>query len=266
MTSGPIGVFDSGIGGLTVARAIVSALPDVDLVYLGDTARLPYGAKSPLTVTRYASRCVGFLAAAGVEAVVVACNTASALALPALREAFPDLPILGVVSPGARAAVTASRTGRIGVIGTEATVRSHSYREAIHALAPTAEVVELPCPLLVPLAEVGWIDHPVTRLTLETYLAPLVRDHAIDALVLGCTHYPVLEGPIAAVLAALVPDRRIALVDSADAVTRELQALGLSLSLGGRRRFAVTDLPDRFRSMAEAFFGGGGIALEVVDL
>ncbi len=240
-----IGVFDSGIGGLTVAREIAAANPSCDLVYLGDTARLPYGAKSPETVTRYAVRCVRFLVEAGIEVLVVACNTASACALPALKREYPSLDIHGVVDPGARSAVAATRSGAIGVIGTEGTVKSGTYPAAIKALRPDAQVTSLACPLLVPLAEVGWLDHEVTRLTLRTYLVPLVDGTEIDVLVLGCTHYPVLKTAIGDVLGP-----EITLVDSAEAVTADLGPLAGT----GRRRFCVTDLPERFYRTAETFW------------
>jgi glutamate racemase len=252
-----IGVFDSGIGGLTVAREIVSVYPEADLVYLGDTARLPYGAKSPETVTRYAINCVRFLVAAGIDVLVVACNTATAHALPALRERFPELEIHGVVDPGARAAVAASQTGNVAVIGTEGTVRSECYVRAIQRLAPQVSVHSLACPLLVPLAEVGWLEHAVTRLTLQTYLLPLLEAYPIDAMVLGCTHYPVLKPAIREVVGD-----GIALVDSAEAVSLDLSPLKGT----GQRRFCVTDLPDRFDQVAATFWPGGLASVEHVDI
>lgn len=251
-----VGVFDSGIGGLSVAREVARIHPAADLVYLGDTARLPYGAKSAETVTRYALRCVRHLVDAGVEVLVVACNTASACALPALRAQWPHLEIHGVVEPGAQCAVQASISGRIGVIGTEGTIRSGSYSAAIRALSPRARVVAEACPLLVPLAEVGWLDHPVTRLTLETYLGPLL-DQGIDTLVLGCTHYPVLKP----VIRALAGDE-VALVDSAEAVAADLGPV----NGGGSRRFCVTDLPERFDRVASVFWPGGLTDVEHVDI
>jgi glutamate racemase len=262
---GAIGVFDSGIGGLTVAREIVRAFPEADLVYLGDTARLPYGAKSPETVTRYALRCVEFLIEAGVEVIVVACNTASACALPALRAQWPHVQIMGVVEPGAQAAVSATRSGRIGVIGTEGTIRSGSYVRAIKALRPDAVVAGLACPLLVPLSEVGWLNHDVTHRTLAVYLRELLDTMAspMDALVLGCTHYPVLKPAIRAVLSQLTPGRDIALVDSAEAV-----AATLNNTQGGtgNRRFCVTDLPDRFYGVANTFWSEPIATVEHVDI
>ena len=258
-----IGVFDSVIGGLTVARELISQFPQTDLVYLGDTARLPYGAKSKETVTRYAVRCVQFLIDANVDQVVVACNTASAHAIPTLRETFVEMPILGVVAPGAQAAVQATQSGVIGVIGTEGTVSSNSYPEAIRALLPSAEVVSLAAPLLVPLAEVGWLDHEVTNLTLKTYLAPLFAEApAMDTLVLGCTHYPALKPAIARVCKSL--NRAVNLVDSAQAVTAAL-AGSLTPGMSGRR-ICVTDLPDRFHRVAATFFGEKIRGVEHVDI
>ena len=258
-----IGVFDSGIGGLTVARELISQFPKTDLVYLGDTARLPYGAKSPETVTRYAVRCVQFLIDAGVDQVVVACNTASAHAIPTLRTTFKGIPILGVVAPGARVAVSASKSGVIGVLGTEGTVSSKSYPRAIHALQPDAKVLSLAAPLLVPLAEVGWLDHDVTRLALRTYLEPLFESAPdMDTLVLGCTHYPALKSTIDAVCSSL--NRPMTLVDSAEAVTAVL-APTLQDSKA-KRRICVTDLPDRFHRVAATFFGDTISEVEHVDI
>lgn len=249
-----VGVFDSGIGGLTVATEIARQLPDVDLLYLGDTARLPYGTKSSDTVTKYALKCVNFLVDRGVEALVVACNTASACALPAIRSTYPDVPVFGVVEPGARAATRSSKTGAIGIIGTEGTVRSESYNRAIHAINPQASVTSLACPLLVPLAEVGWLEHPVTDLTLNTYLKNLVTDTQIDTLVLACTHYPVLKPAVKRVLESLVPGLNITLVDSAEEVTRELKSELRSLDGNQKREFFVTDLAARFDKTASTFW------------
>lgn len=261
-----VGVFDSGIGGLTVATEIARVLPDVDLIYLGDTARLPYGTKSPDTVSRYALKCVDFLDDRGVEALVVACNTASACALPSIRKEHPTIPVLGVVEPGARAAVRATRSGHIGVIGTEGTVRSRSYDEAINTISPDARVHSLPCPLLVPIAEVGWLDHQVTDLTLETYLKPLLADSEIDTLVLACTHYPVLKPAVRRVLSRLFPNREVVLVDSAEEVTRDLQSQLTNTTGLGRRDFYVTDLAARFYTTAKTFWPTALPEIHHVDL
>jgi glutamate racemase len=260
-----VGVFDSGIGGLTVASAISQALPNVDLIYLGDTARLPYGTKSPETVSRYALKCVAFLAERGVQALVVACNTASACALPAIGESYPEIPVLGVVEPGARAAVAATRTGRIGVIGTEGTIVSRSYDRAIAAIDPNIQVISKPCPLLVPLAEVGWLDHPVTELTLSTYLTPML-EASVDTLVLACTHYPVLKPALRAVIDRLAPGNNITLVDSAEVVTADLLQTLSEHNGDGKRLFYVTDLAQRFFNVAHTFWPGDLPRIVHVDL
>ncbi len=270
-----IGIFDSGIGGLTVAREIARVLPDEDLIYLGDTARLPYGTKSAATVVRYSERAVDLLLRYPVKAVVIACNTASAYALDALRS-HTELAVLGVIDPGARAVAARTRGGRIGVAGTEATIRSGAYQRAIAAALgldePSAaeRIVARPWPLLVPLAEDGWVDHPVARLTLETYLEPFVAA-AVDTLVLGCTHYPVFKPLIAEVLATRFSGCPITLVDSAEAVTEELgqllDARGLRApAREGRRSFFCTDLPERFQRVGTVFFGGDVAPVFPVDL
>jgi len=208
-SSAPIGVFDSGIGGLTVVHELIRQLPHESIVYFGDTARVPYGPKSPDTVRRYSREIAAYLTEQGVKAIVVACNTATAHALGTLRGELA-LPVVGVVEPGARAAVAATRTGRIGVIGTVGTIKSGAYERAICALSPTAQVVARACPLFVPLVEEGWVDHEATRLVAETYLEPLVKAN-VDTLVLGCTHYPLLKPLLRQVMG---PDIR--LIDSAE--------------------------------------------------
>jgi glutamate racemase len=247
-----IGIFDSGVGGLTVLHALLEALPNEDLIYLGDTGRHPYGTKSAETVTRYSLENVEFLVGKGAKMVVVACNSASAVALRALAERCP-LPIVGVIEPGARAAVARTRNGRVGVIGTEATITSGAYTQALRALRPGLEIYTRPCPLLVPLAEEGWVDgHPARRV--ETYLASLERS-GIDTLVLGCTHYPLLKPVIAEVMGP-----GVALVDSAEETAREVAALlrarGLAREAGaGSTSFFVTDVPDRFIRIGQRFLG-----------
>ncbi len=257
-----IGIFDSGVGGLTVQRAILEALPGLDTVYLGDTARVPYGTRSPEVVTRYSLNNASFLAGQGIELLVVACNTASAVALPALRDALP-VPVLGVVEPGARAAVRESRTGCIGVIGTESAMGSGAYQAAVKALRPSARVTAQPCPLFVPLAEEGWTDpgDEVVRLVARRYLAPL-RRAGVDTAILGCTHYPLLEAAIAAELPG------VTLVDSARAIAAEVRArLGAATPpSGGRHRFFVTDTPERFLSVAGRFLGQPVSEAEHVDV
>ena len=256
-----IGIFDSGVGGLTVQRAILDALPAADTLYLGDTARVPYGTKSAETVTQYSLRNARFLASQGIDLLVVACNTASAVALPAVRNEL-KLPVLGVVDPGARAAARISHTGRIGVIGTQGTVRSGAYQEAILRERPGAQVIAQACPLFVPLAEEGWTDpdDEIVRGVVHRYLAPL-GEAGIDALVLGCTHYPLLKAAIAQELPG------IALVDSAEAIAAEVLArLGAGAGNGGVHRFFVTDQPGRFTPLAGRFLGRPVEQAEHVDV
>ncbi|HSM92304.1 MAG TPA: glutamate racemase [Anaeromyxobacteraceae bacterium] len=256
-----IGIFDSGVGGLTVQRAILEALPGVDTVYLGDTARVPYGTKSAETVTQYSLRNARFLAAQGIDLLVVACNTASAVALPAIRDDL-RIPVFGVVEPGARAAARVSHTGRIGVIGTAGTVRSGAYPQAIRRERPGAEVVAAACPLFVPLAEEGWTDpdDEIVRGIVARYLAPFAGA-GIDALVLGCTHYPLLKAAIALELPG------IALVDSAEVIAHDVRVhLGRIPADGGIHRFFVTDLPERFTPIAERFLGRPVEHAEHVDV
>jgi glutamate racemase len=244
----PIGVFDSGVGGLTVFRAIARALPHEPLVYLGDSARVPYGTKSPATVVRYSLEAAQHLCERGVKMMVVACNTATAAALPALQQRL-DIPVIGVVEPGARAAVAATK-GRIGVIATEGTVKSQAYTKAIKALRPDVEVIESAAPLFVPLAEEGWANTHVAREVAEIYLEPLI-DAGIDTLVLGCTHYPILRGTIEKVVGD-----KVKIVDSAETTAATvLQALGAEIATSGRPEyhFLVTDAEDRFRRIAGAF-------------
>src|SRR5215472_10192726 len=213
-----IGIFDSGVGGLTVMQALLGVLPHEHLVYLGDTARHPYGTKSAETVTDYSVENAEFLVRRGVKVVVVACNTASSVALDALATRL-TVPVVGVIEPGARAATARSRTGRVGVIGTEATISSGAYTRALRALRPGIEIYSRPCPLFVPLAEEGWLDGPIPRGVAETYLASLCKS-GIDTLVLGCTHYPLLRPVIGAVVG-----EGVTLVDSAEETARAVAAL-----------------------------------------
>jgi glutamate racemase len=256
-----IGIFDSGVGGLTVQRAILEAVPAADTIYLGDTARVPYGSKSAETVTQYSLRNALFLKGQGIDLLVVACNTASAVALPALRGAL-DVPVLGVVEPGARAAAATTTGGRVGVIGTAGTVASGAYQAALAALRPGLQVTALACPLFVPLAEEGWTDpgDEVVRGVARRYLTPL-RAAGVDTLVLGCTHYPLLQAAIAAELPG------VRLVDSARAVAAEVEArLGLLGRGAGSHRFFVTDAPARFLAVAGRFLGQPVETAEHVDV
>ncbi|MEO6462877.1 MAG: glutamate racemase [Candidatus Eisenbacteria bacterium] len=261
----PLGVFDSGIGGLTVVRELMRQLPGEELIYFGDVARLPYGNKSPEGVTRFSREICSFLLGKNVKAIVVACNTASALALPALGAELP-VPIVGVIESGARAAVTRTKSGRVGVIATASTVKSGAYAAAVRALDPGIEVVERACPLFVPLVEEGWIDHPVTRQVAHEYLAPL-EDHRLDTLVLGCTHYPLLEGVIGADLGP-----GVTLIDSgretAAAVKTLLLENGLAAPGGRAPRHALylSDLPLAFVATAERFLGRALPPVEVVPV
>ena len=261
----PIGVFDSGIGGLTVVKRIASTLPQENIVYFGDTARVPYGSKSNATVNEYAIQDAKFLINKNVKAIVVACNTVSSVALKKLRENFP-VPIIGVIIPGAKTAVKETKNGRIGVIGTRATIGNKAYSEEIKLLNPNAEVFEKACPLFVPLAEEGWIKHKATYEIAEEYLREL-RDLNIDTLVLGCTHYPIL----AEVIQKVIGDN-VKLIDSgiasADAVKTELDRYDLhsnQYSLGNQD-FYVSDIPVKFKEVAELFLGKEIKQLQKVDL
>lgn len=265
MNPAPIGIFDSGIGGLTVARAIYQRLPGESTIYFGDTARVPYGPKSPETVRRYSLEILNWLLGQGVKLVVVACNTSTAHALTALRAASP-VPVLGVIEPGARAGVAASRGGPTGVIGTAGTIASNAYARAIHALAPAVRVEQIACPLFVPLVEEGWFDHPATELIAREYLTPL-SDAGVDALVLGCTHYPLLKPLLSRVMGP-----GVRLIDSAEetasAAHEALHAQGLEAPGGNAvyHRFVVSDDEPRFRQVGSRFIGEKLASAEVVPL
>jgi glutamate racemase len=264
----PIGVFDSGVGGLTVVRALRRALPGEDIIYLGDTARVPYGSKSPRTVERYSLGCQQFLLDREVKLVLIACNTASANALPALVCASP-VPVIGAVEPGAASALAATRSGHIGVIGTLGTVRSSAYAKAIHAREPSAKLTALACPLLVPLAEEGWTEDDVAVLVARRYLTQLfAQDQQIDTLVLGCTHYPLLREVLAKVAHDLA-GREIAVVDSASAMAEAAkEALGSGpnhRTQPGRLDCFATDT-SRLDELAPRFLGEPLTGFELVDL
>ena len=243
-----IGIFDSGIGGLTVLKEIAAALPDENTIYLGDTARVPYGIRSPETVTRYSFENTQFLLSQEIKMLVVACNTASAISLAAVKKEFP-LPVVGVLEPGARAAAAATRTKKVGVIGTEATIGSGAYEKAIKKLNPEIEVLSLACPLFVPLVEEGWTDNDVAELVAEKYLSTL-RGSGIDTLVLGCTHYPLLKKVIGKVVGA-----GVTLIDSATETAKEVADVLDKLKWrrqeqgGAVRKYFVTDTPARFEKV-----------------
>lgn len=250
----PIGVFDSGIGGLTVVAALRKLLPSENIFYIGDTARVPYGGKSPATVERYGVEISQLLLAEKAKLIVVACNTASALAVPKLQESLP-VPVLGVIAPGAQAAVKATRNGRIGVIGTRATVKSGAYERAIHAIAPGMHVVSEPCPILVPLIEEGWLEDPVTDQVIARYLQKLTAEQ-IDTLVLGCTHYPLLSRAL-----ARFAGPEIQLVDSAANCALSVRALLEERDMratqrgDGKLQVALTDRSDGFLHVAQEALG-----------
>jgi glutamate racemase len=260
-----IGIFDSGIGGLTVLKEIVAKLPDENIIYLGDTARVPYGIRSAETVTRYSFENTQFLLAQEIKMLVVACNTASAVSLAAVKKEYP-LPVVGVLEPGARAAVAATRTRKVGVIGTEATIGSGAYEKAIKALAPDVTVHSLACPLFVSLAEEGWTDNDVAELVAGKYLAPL-RGTGIDTLVLGCTHYPLLKAVISKAIG-----NGITLIDSATETAKEVADVLDKLKWRGSgkgegiRKYYVTDTPVRFEKIGKRFLGDASLCAEQVKV
>ncbi|GAB6082868.1 glutamate racemase [Desulfuromonas carbonis] len=265
MSERAIGIFDSGVGGLTVLKEIGRQLPGEALVYLGDTARVPYGTKSPATVLRYALEAAAFLVRQQVKMLVVACNTASSVALEELEQRF-SLPVVGVIEPGAERAVALTRSRRVGVIGTEGTVKSGAYSRAIQARDPQIAVTSVACPLFVPLAEEGWAGHPVAREIASEYLASLI-DHRVDTLVLGCTHYPLLKPVLHQVLGPAVE-----LVDSAEETARLVATLLDSLHLRRQgpplpSRYFVTDVPTRFERVGGEFLGAplAGVEQVMID-
>lgn len=247
----PIGVFDSGVGGLTVVREIIRQLPDENIVYFGDTARVPYGSKSKNTIIRFSEQIIRFLKTKQVKAIVIACNTASALALDAVRDEF-DVPILGVVIPGARAAVDATTNGKVGVVGTEATVQSGMYTKVIQEMNPEIEVIEKACPLFVPLVEEGFKEHHVTQEVIDYYLDSMKKTE-IDAMILGCTHYPLLRSKIRAYMG-----EKIQIVNPAYETAMDLRKLlkemdmenGGTVTAASRYEFFVSDAAEKFRKFA----------------
>jgi glutamate racemase len=278
----PIGVFDSGVGGLTVLRALVEALPSEDFIYLGDTARLPYGTKSPETVVRYSLQCAAALVTRGIGSLVVACNTASASALGALTERYPSLPVIGVIEPGAQTAVAASKSQHIAVIATEGTISGGAYQTAIRRLRPAARVTACACSMFVALAEEGWTGGAVAEAVARRYLDPLFSvPDAPDTLVLGCTHFPILGAAIRSVL-----PNDVAIVDSAAAVAAAAATAAAATAANaaaavlpgpptsaraatrGRVTWLATDGAERFARVGSTFFGQTlhAEAVEIIDL
>jgi glutamate racemase len=261
----PIGLFDSGVGGLTVLREVTKQLPRESTLYFGDTARVPYGSKSRDVISRFSLEITQFLLQEKVKMIVVACNTASAFSLATLRARF-DVPIIGVIEPGAHAALEATKTGRVGVIGTEGTIESQAYTEAIHRLKPNIEVFGQACPLIVPLVEEGWLDKPVAIEIVKEYLVPLLSNR-IDALVLGCTHYPLLKN-----LLGRVAGPAVRLIDSAEetarTVGRQLKELHLDAPSGTPvlHRFYVSDAPEKFEKIGQRFLQEAIPGVKRVDI
>ena len=261
----PIGVFDSGIGGLTVLKEVARQLPGENTIYLGDTARVPYGSKSRETVVRYSIEVADFLRDLGVKLLVVACSTASAYGVDVLSERL-EIPVVGGIKPGARAAAAATKTNTVGVIGTEGTIRSSAYCRAIKEISEDIETITRACPLFVPLVEEGWTGDEITGMVAARYLGAL-KGRGVDTLVLGCTHYPLLKGVLSKVMGPAVT-----LIDSAEEtageVKRLLAAQGLLNDSGGppQRRFFVTDSPERFVKVGGVFFGPGLERAELAEV
>lgn len=260
-----IGIFDSGLGGLTVVREIIKTLPHESVVYLGDTARVPYGVKSPDTVIKYAFQNTEFLLHQNIKFIVVACNTASAFALKKLQGSFA-LSCLGVIDPGVRAALKATQSGKIGIIGTAGTISSQAYIQAIKDINSQVVVFSQACPLFVPLVEEAWIDHPVTYRIAEIYLE-FFKKNRIDTLILGCTHYPLLKKLISDILGP-----EVALIDSATFLARELQMILQNKGLlnqektTGELRFFVTDMPEHFYSLGKLFLKRSIFPVKHIDI
>ncbi len=258
-----IGVFDSGVGGLTVVKAINKALPEESVVYFGDTARLPYGPKSPETVIRFSRENAEFLLGKNVKVLVVACNTASSVSLPSLRE-FTDVPVIGVIEPGAASAAAVTKSGIVSVIGTLGTISSGAYQKALKAYSVVKCVIAQPTPLLVPLVEEGWLDHRITRMVLDEYTAPL-REEGADTLVLGCTHYPLLKKSLTGLLGDMI------LVDSAESTAAAVASIldGENLSSNnqhGENSFYVSDIPLKFQEIAQRFLGSAVTMVTQVEV
>lgn len=250
----PIGLFDSGIGGLTVAQQVMSLMPHENIVYFGDTARVPYGSKSSETVIEYSLQAQGFLESIGVKMIIIACNTASSVALEAVRS-VASVPVLGVIEPGATAASAATRSRIVGVIGTEGTIRSQAYQQALRHMLPDVTVLDRACPLFVSLAEEGYSHHEVTKIMAREYLQPMLA-RSIDTLILGCTHYPVLEPSIASIAGSGVTliNPAVATAELARATLESMDLLNASASLP-RHTYYLSDFPHKFVEVGERFLG-----------
>lgn len=254
MRGSPIGVFDSGIGGLTVVKRLMGEMPNEDIIYFGDTARVPYGTKSPSTIKKFSIENVLFLLNFNVKLIIIACNTSSAIGLPFLSKCF-SVPIIGVIKPGAKAAIRSTRNGRVGVIGTTATISSKAYENEIRALNPKIKVYSKNCPLFVPLVEEGWAGDGIVDIAAKKYLSPL-KEKKIDTVILGCTHYPLIRTAIQKMMG-----RAVKLVDSAEETAKEaknlLEECGLKYpgKRAGRLKFYVSDAPDKFLMAAKRFLG-----------
>lgn len=264
MDNRPIGIFDSGIGGLTVLKEIAEQLPYEDIIYFGDTARVPYGTRSRETIVKYSFQCINFLMSKDIKLVVIACNTATASALTEVREHF-DVPIIGVVDPGVRAAVSTTKNQRIGIIGTTSTVNSGAYQESIRELVSDSEVIGVACPLFVPIVEDGWQDTEVARLTAEKYLLEL-KEHDIDTLVLGCTHYPILKYTITKVMSD------VALINPAFETAKQVKELLTEKDLLTEKKtssnieFYVSDDPEKFRRIGGNILDKNITHIEKIDI
>ncbi len=253
--SRPIGVFDSGVGGLTVVRALMERLPHENIVYFGDTARVPYGVKSPNTIETFTAQIVDFLLQQDVKALVIACNTIAAVAGHRVRTMAAGMPVLDVISAGAQAALAATQTGKIGVIATSTTVNSNAYARAINSQRPNTRVVSQACPLFVPLVEEGWLDHEVTQLTCKEYMKPILAEH-VDTLVLGCTHYPLLKPLLAREAPGLtLVDSAITTADATALALTEAGLLNQDYATEPNYQFYVSDVPLRFQTIGERFLG-----------
>jgi glutamate racemase len=263
--SNPIGIFDSGIGGLTVVKSLDTSLANEKIIYFGDTARVPYGSKSNSTVIEYSKQNTTFLLSKNVKMIVVACNTASSIALETLRSEF-EIPIVGMIDPGAKAAIKSTQNKRIGVIGTEATISNKAYSNALLKLDDSLKVYEKACPLFVPLAEEGWINHQATKLVAEEYLTELKNEN-IDTLILGCTHYPILRNVIQEVIG-----KNVTLIDSGSAASVEVEAylsgrgIRNASNVLGTHEYYVSDVPKKFKQIAERFLGREVEHVNKVDL